>query len=327
MKEFSHVNGRSIEEVVGLLAALDGKAKVIAGGTDLLGVLKDRILPEYPETVINIKTIPGLDRIKADREYVKIGVLTRLDDIARSPVIRKSVSVLAEAAGAVATPQIRNIGTIGGNLCQDVRCLYYRYPHQIGGRILCKRKGKGPCLAVKGDNRYSAVMGGRGCFAVCPSDMAVALTALDAGIKVVGAGGGKWVPVGDFYTAMGNILEKAEMVTEIRVPVPRKGARAVFLKFRLRDAVDFAMVSAAAAVVVEKRICQSARIVLGAVAPTPARAPMAEAFVQGKSITEETAARAADLAFEKARPLSMNAYKIEIGKKLVRQSVMAAAKA
>ena len=327
MKDFNHINGRSVEEVVGLLGALDGKAKVIAGGTDLLGVLKDRILPEYPETIINIKTIPDLDRISAEGGYVKIGALARLDDMARSPIIRKKVPVLAEAAVAVATPQIRNIGTIGGNLCQDVRCLYYRYPHQIGGRIICRRKGKGLCFAVKGDNRYSAVMGARRCFAVCPSDMAVALTALDAGIEVAGAGGSKRIPVGDFCTDSGNVLGKGEMMTEIQIPVPRQGAKAVFLKFRLRDAVDFAIVSAAAAMVVEKGICRSARIVLGAVAPTPVRALSAEAFIKGKSITDEIAGRAADLAFEKAKPLSMNAYKIEIGKKLVQQSIMAAAKA
>lgn len=327
MKDFNHVNGRSAEEVVGLLAALGGKAKVIAGGTDLLGVLKDRILPKYPETIINIKTIPDLDRIGADGKYVKIGALARLDDIVRSPIVRKKVPVLAEAAAAVATPQIRNIGTIGGNLCQDVRCLYYRYPHQIGGRIICRRKGKGPCFAVKGDNRYNAVMGARRCFAVCPSDMAVALTALDAGIEVVGAGGSRQIPAKDFYTDSGNVLGKGEMVTEIQIPVPRKGTQAVFLKFRLRDAVDFAIVSVAAAMVMERGICRSARIVLGAVAPTPIRAFTAEAFVQGKSITDEIAGRAADLAFEKAKPLSRNAYKVEIGKKLVQQSIMAAAKA
>ena len=184
MKSFNHVNVKTVGEAVKLLKYYKGKAKLIAGGTDLLGILKDRILPDYPEAIINIKTIHGLDYIKEDGKGLKIGALAKLSDIAKSPMVKGDYKVLAEAAEAVATPQIRNMGTIGGNLCQDVRCWYYRYPHHIGGRILCLRKGSGPCLAVSGDNRYHAILEGKKCFAVCPSDMAIALTALDAKIKI-----------------------------------------------------------------------------------------------------------------------------------------------
>jgi len=194
MKAFNHVNARTIDEAIGLLRSYDGHGKVIAGGTDLLGTLKDKILPDYPKTIINLKGIKNLDDTIEDGAGLKVGALTRLEDIVQSPIVRERYKILSDAAKSVATPQIRNLGTIGGNLCQDVRCLYYRYPHQIGKRILCKRKGGRTCLAVAGDNRFSAIMGGKGCFAVCPSDMAVALAALNADIKVAGVDGSKMVP-------------------------------------------------------------------------------------------------------------------------------------
>ena len=140
MKPFKHINVKTINEAVTLSKEYKERAKLIAGGTDLLGILKDRILPHYPDTIINLKTIQNLDYIKEDGDRLKIGALTRLEEMARSPVIRERYGILADAAKAVATPQIRNLGTIGGNLCHDVRCMYYRYPHQMGGRILCKRK-------------------------------------------------------------------------------------------------------------------------------------------------------------------------------------------
>ena len=252
-----------------MLKAYRGKAKLIAGGTDLLGILKDRILPDYPEAIINIKTIPGLDYIKEDAKGLKIGALTTLSDIAKSPVVKEKYKVLAEAAYAVATPQIRNMATLAGNLCQDVRCWYYRYPHAIGGRILCLRKGSGPCLAVSGDNRYHAILGGKGCFAVCPSDTAVALTALDAKIKIAGLRKKRIVPVKDFFTTLGNVLEPGEMVTEIQLPKPPDRAKQTFLKLTLRKPVDFAIVSVASVITLEDGICKDASIVLGAVAPVP----------------------------------------------------------
>lgn len=323
MKVFNHVNARTVDEVIGLLASCDGETKVIAGGTDLLGILKDKILPDYPGTIINLKCIENLDYIKEDGAGLKIGALTRLEDIVQSPIIRERYGILSDAAKQVATPQIRNLGTIGGNLCQDVRCLYYRYPHQIGERILCKRKGGRTCLAVKGDNRFSAIMGGKKCFAVCPSDMAIALTALNADIKVAGMDGSKMIPVGGFYTTSGNVLGKAEIITEFLVPPPLKDQRTNFLKFRLRDAIDFAIVSVASAITMEEGSCKEARIVLGAVAPVPTRASVSEEFLKGKEPTEEVAEQAAGMAVEKAKPLSMNAYKIQIAKKLVKQSIMA----
>ena len=159
MKSFDHIQAKTVNEVVKLMKSYKGKIKLIAGGTDLLGILKDRILPDYPEVIVNIKTIPGLDYIKEDSEGLKIGALTKLADIAESYIVKKEYKLLAEAAKAVATPQIRNMGTIGGNLCQDVRCWYYRYPFHVGGRILCDLKGGKGCYALTEENQYHSIFG------------------------------------------------------------------------------------------------------------------------------------------------------------------------
>jgi NADPH-dependent glutamate synthase beta subunit-like oxidoreductase len=176
MKSFEHKDATSIKEAVKLQGK--GKTKLIAGGTDLLGILKDRILPEYPETVVNIKTIPNLDYIKADAKGLKIGALTKLEDIAGSPVIREKYNILAEAAEAVATPHIRAMGTLGGNLCQDVRCWYYRSPNQIGGRIDCYLKGGKECYAHTRENQYHSIFGGlrstdTPCQTACPGHVVI----------------------------------------------------------------------------------------------------------------------------------------------------------
>jgi len=177
MKPFKHKDAKTINEAVKLQRK--GKTKLIAGGTDLLGILKDKILPEYPETVINIKTIPNLDYIREDARELKVGALTKLEDIASSPIIREKYKILAEAAEAVATPHIRTMGTLGGNLCQDVRCWYYRYPNQIGGRIECYLKGGKECYALTRENQYHSVFGGLRfahppCQSACPGHVNIA---------------------------------------------------------------------------------------------------------------------------------------------------------
>jgi xanthine dehydrogenase YagS FAD-binding subunit len=323
MKPFAHYNARSVEEALRLLAEYGGKAKLNAGGTDLLGVLKDRILPDYPEAIVNIKTIPGLKNIAEDEEGISIGALVTLAEITASPLVAGTVPLLKEAAKTVASPQIRNMGTVGGNLCQDVRCWYYRYPHEIGGRIMCFRKGGKGCPAAAGENQYHAVMGAKKCHAVCPSDLAVALAALGASVTVAGPGSTtRTVAVEDFYTPLGNVLGPAEMVTGVRFPKPSPAARQTFLKFTLRKPIDFAVVSVAAAVTLERGRCTDARLVLGAVAPAPVRALSAEEFLRGKELTAETAARTAELALAGARPLAKNAYKVEVAKALVKRALL-----
>jgi len=322
MRTFTHIDAYTVDKACELLGKYKDRAKLNAGGTDLLSTLKGDILPDYPEAVINIKTIPGLDYISEDSNVVKIGALARLSDLANSPLLKQRYGVLAEAALSVGSPQIRNAATIGGNLCQAVRCWYYRYPRRLGGPALCLRKGSGPCLALKGDNRYHAIMEGKKCFAVCPSDTAVALAALDAKVIIAGLKGERSIAVTDFYQSLGNALEMDEMVKEIQIPGITSLARQRFVKFTLRKPIDFALVSVAAVITVKDGTCTEARIILGAVAPMPFRAKAAEEAMVGRPLSESVAAEAAEAALAGAKPLSMNAYKVEIARTLIKRVVM-----
>lgn len=322
MKPFAHINARSVDQAVAELVKHDGKARLNAGGTDLFGLLKDEFLPVCPEAIVNIKTITGLDYIREDEGVLRIGALARLADIANSPLLRERYGALAEAARAVASPQIRNTATIGGNLCQDVRCCYYRYPRHLGGPIACARKGRGPCLAVKGDNRYHAVMDGKGCFAVCPSDTAVALALFDAQVVAAGPTGERRIAVRDFYTPLGNRLAGDEVVREIELPAQLEPARQTFSKFTLRRPIDFAIASVAALVAVKDGVCNDVRIALGGVAPGVRRAVAAEDFLKGRAVDNDVAAQAGELALMGAKALSRNEYKIEIAKTLVKRAIL-----
>ncbi len=159
MKTFQHYNARTLKQAMSLLSRHNGKAKVNAGGTDVLGTLRDYCVADYPEALINIKTVPNLDYIKTGNRGLKIGALTKLADVVNSPVVRQDYELLSEAAHTIAGPNIRNVATVGGNLAQDVRCWYYRYPQQIGGPIVCLRKGGRTCNALVGDNRYHSIFG------------------------------------------------------------------------------------------------------------------------------------------------------------------------
>lgn len=322
MKAFKHFDAESVDHVLAILAQYTGKTALIAGGTDLIGILKSEILPEYPKIIINLKTISGMNTIKTVNKECRIGATARLADIAASGLIQKTFPVLAAAAESVGSPELRNMGTIGGNLCQDTRCWYYRYPDKMGGRIPCYRKGKGPCHAVKGENLYHAILGGKKCYAVCPSDMAIALAALDARVKIIGPGGGRLVPILDFFNVLGTVLNPDEMVTEVRIPAPGENTVQAFYKNRPREAVDFAVVSVAVRLERTGDVCKDARIILGAVAPVPYRAFAAEEAVRGKQLHEIHAAKAAEAAVKDARPLSQNAYKIEIAKTLVKRALL-----
>jgi xanthine dehydrogenase YagS FAD-binding subunit len=322
MRPFTHINARTVKQAVTALAKHDGAARLNAGGTDLFGLLKDEYLPSYPDVIVNIKTIAGLDYIKEDKLFLRIGALTRLADISNSSLLCQRYAALAEAAHSVATPQIRNVATIGGNLCQDVRCCYFRYPRHIGGPINCARKGNGPCLAVKGDNRNHAVMEGRRCFAVCPSDTAVALTLYDAQLLVVGPSGERHITMRDFYTPLGNLLGKDEMVREIQIPRLPEALNQSFLKFTLRKPIDFAIVSVASLVAQTDGVCTDVRIALGAVAPGVVRAVAAEEFLRGKPLNEEHAGQAGRLAMAGTKPLDRNAYKIQVAQTLVARALL-----
>jgi len=312
MKTFKHINAKTIDEAVSALG--QGKAMVIAGGTDLLGTLKDEVLPEYPETIINLKSIAGLSYIKEEGGVLKIGALTLLDEIANSDVVKTKYAALAQAAGRVASPHIREMGTIGGNICQLVRCWYFRVANN---RFNCIRKGGSMCYAMAGDNRYHSIFGGvNACFAVNPSDTAAALVALDA--KIVTSK--KTINAEDFWDAKvpgSTVLEAGEIVKEIQVPAPAAGAKSAFLKFAIRKSIDFPIVNCAVLV-----SGGNARICLNAVYNKPWRATKAEEAISGKTINETNAATAAAAAVNGNLPLAESKYKLEIAKTLVKRALL-----
>jgi len=316
MQKFTHINAATVEEAASTLSQYKGKARLIAGGSDLLGVMKDEIHPTYPEVLVNIKTIPGMDYIKEEGGALKIGALTTLSTIAESSVVTGKYSALAQAAEAVGSPLRRNTGTIGGNICQEVRCWYYRVPQNY---FYCLRKGGTTCQAVPGDNRYCAILGSTTCFAVCPSDTAIALGALDAAIVT----NKRSIPILDFFTELENALGDDEIVTEVQVPEPNSGTKQAFLKVRIRKAIDFAIASVATAITVDAGTVADARIVLGAVAPFPYRATAAEDALKGSAITESVAEAAGAAAVKDAEALSKNAYLIQVAKALVKKAILA----
>ena len=324
MDRFVHINARSLDEAVSSLKRYGGRAGLMAGGTDLLGRMKDRILPEYPEAVINLKSIPGLDFIEETDGTLKIGSLTRLADIADHELIQSSYTALAEAAGRTASPHLREMGTLGGNICQDIRCWYYRNPNN---RFPCLRKGGGRCYAIDGDNRYHSIFGAsveEGCFAVHPSDTAPALIALNAMIKTTK----RTILAEDFFQVgitQTTILDNDELVPEIQIPRPADSVKSAFLKFAIRKSIDFPIVNCAAMITVDGGRASAARICLNAVYVTPYRAVEAENAVIGQNVDGRQAETAADLAVSEARPMSHNGYMVQIARTLVKRAILACA--
>ncbi len=317
MKSFKHINAKTLAEAKSALAG--GKSTIIAGGTDLIGTLKDNILhPSYPETLVNIKTIPNLDYIKEEGGVLKIGAATRLADIAANPAVKRKYAALAQAASRVATPHVRDMGTIGGNLAQLHRCWYFRKPEN---RFPCVRKGGQRCFAMTGDNRYHSIFGAvNGCIAVHPSDIAPALIALDAKVTT----SARTYAAESFFDVQkpGNtVLAAGEIITGIEVPAPPAGAKSAFIKFAIRKSIDFPIVNCAVLVGGSAK----PRIALNAVAPKPYRAAKAEAAIAGKPVNEANAEAAGAAAVEDARPIgSAMKFKVQIAKVLVKRALLAA---
>jgi len=316
MRKFTHIDAKTVVEAVAALAK--GKAMVNAGGTDLIGTLRFNVLPEdmYPETVVNIKTItPNLDYIKEEGGILKIGALTRLEDIAKSTTVKTKYAALAEAALKTASPHIREMGTIGGNICQFNRCWYFR---KEGNRFFCVRKGGGMCYATAGENRYHSIFGGvMACMAVNPSDTAPALVALNA--KIVTSK--KTIDAEKFWAVKvpgSTVLDADEIVTEIQVPTPASGVKSAFIKFAIRKSIDFPVVNCAAAI-----SSTDARICLNAVYNLPYRATKAEDAIKGKTIDEANAEAAGTAAVTGVMALTMNKWKIQVAKAMVKRAILA----
>jgi len=325
LPSFEHVDARDMKEVAFWLQKYGGKAKVIAGATDLLGLMKDRVEgPEckIPEVLVNIKRIPDMTRITYDEGTgLRIGAGVTLNRLVTSDVIEKRFKILSQAALQVGTTQIRNMGTLGGNLCQRPRCLYFRQAH-----FLCFKKGGTKCYAALGEHRYyhSILKNGK-CVMAHPSDLAPALIALKAEVMIMSPNGERKVPLQEFFLGPNHytesILKTDEYLTEIYVPTQNERTRQVFLKERIRHSADFALSSVAAVARISGDICKDIRIVLGGVAPLPYVASMAEEIIREKKLDEKIISQAAGASVEGAKPLSMNGYKVDLTKALVRRAL------
>jgi xanthine dehydrogenase YagS FAD-binding subunit len=298
-----------------------------AGGVDLLDLMKEGLLA--PRRVVNLRTVPDLGRIVEEKDGgVRIGSMATLAQVAAHPAVRGRYTALAQAAGGSASPQLRNMATIGGNLLQRPRCWYFRSLEHH-----CARKGGATCFAFGGENAYHAIFGQNGCAIVHPSTSATALVALGARVELVGGKGRKRVvALEDFFVpperdiVRENDLEPGEVLTAVLLPPPGRGARSMHLRQGELDSFDWPLADVAVVLEMdESGVCRKASVVLGAAAPVPHRAKAAESALAGKQFTEEVARSAARAALAGAAPLSGNAYKLPIFEALVRRAVLVAA--
>ena len=325
MNNFQYGKPTSLEQVTSFLARGNANVFVMAGGTDLLGEIKEGLIE--PDVVIDLKAVPGLVYIHKEKDAVAIGALTAVADLAEDPMIQQDYRILYQAAKVIASPQLRNMGTVGGNLCQRPRCWYYR-----DARVVCSKKGGSKCYAEKGRNKYHAIFAGGICYAVYPSDLAPAFIALEAKALIASPQGERTIPLAEFYAPpivnvrKENVLGKQEVVKEIRIPPAKKNEKSTYQKFIERGSWDFAVVSAAVKASLSGGSVRDIRIVCGGVAPVPWRLRAAEDALRGRTVTESAAAQAAAKAAADARPLAENGYKVDLFKAIVARAVLAALK-
>jgi len=323
MRAFTNASPRDVSHAMTLVTDARKANRTVAlagGGSYLLGMMKERLVT--PDVFISLKSIQGLDQVKpAPGGGVTIGGLITLDALAHAAVIRERYTVLAEAAESVATPQIRNVGTLAGNICQRPWCWYYR------NGFKCLKNGGNTCYSVTGENEFHAIFGGGPSYIVHPSDTAPALVALDATFRIVGPAGERNVPAGEFFTlpaadaSRENVLKDGEMLASITLPSARKNVRSTYHKVLDREAWTHAVVSAAILLEVEKDTCRRARVVLGGVAPIPWRLPEVEKLLVGQRVTPDMAAKAGEAAVSGARPLAKNGYKVPLTRAVVARTL------
>ena len=317
MQPFEYANPATVQEAVGLLAP-GSHAEVLAGGTDLISLMKDHL--HTPHRVVNIKNIKELGGISKTADGIRIGAIVTIDELARSTDVPKSLS---DAAAGVPSPQIRHMGTVGGDLCQRPRCWYYRQ----GMGLLGMKDGKS--LIPDGENQYHAIFSDGPAYFVSASSLGPALIALGAKVKLVSAKGTRELPVAKFFVTPKDeatreiALHPDEILTEIIVPAtPVKSAT---YELRQKEALDWPIAAAAVTLEMNGNTVKSAKVVLGHVAPTPYEAAAAEKALVGKTITAATAEAAGKAAVAGAKPLSQNAYKVTMAKVAVKRALLAAA--
>lgn len=322
MKNFEYVRPVSVTQAV---QALNQRgAMPMAGGMDMVPGMQDNVIST--ERVVNLKSIQeeAVRGIRETGDGVLIGALTTLTEIAEHPVLASRYTALTEATVEVGSPQIRNVGTLGGNLCQRPRCWYFRNEH-----YKCLKKGGPRCFAADDDaeNQYNAILGGGPAYIVHPSNCASAVVALNATMHITGPDGSRAVHADDFFVLpterllQENVLRQGELITHVEIPTPPEGHRSAFLETSERAGFDWGISGAAVSGVVANGVITNPRIVLYAVAPIPWRARDAEEAIDGKALTEDAIRAAADAALVGAEPLSNNAYKVPLTKTMVRRAL------
>jgi xanthine dehydrogenase YagS FAD-binding subunit len=320
MPAFELFQPASVDEALALIGEHRG-AWVLAGGLDSFDWLKDRI--KRPAVVVDLSAIAGLKRIDLTDDGLDIGAMATLTEVVDHPVVRKQYRILADAAEAAASPQIRNQGTIGGNVTQDTRCWYYRSGWE------CYRAGGNICYADTpvAINREHAILGADRCVAVNPSDTAPALIALEARMVIRGARGSRTVEAEEYFVGPGTditrmtAIQAGDLLTTIQVPSAWAGAEFYFEKVRDRNVWDFALVSVASAIVGNGGTIERIRIVVNGVGARPVRLTRVEELVRGRPRNEETADLAGQLAVDGARPLHHNGYKVPLMRNLVKRAI------
>jgi xanthine dehydrogenase YagS FAD-binding subunit len=329
MKGFDLHEPTTVPQAVGLLDQLGPGGKVLAGGSDLVGgILKDWVTGKgmpLPTALVDITAIPELKGIKPGSTGITIGAATTLSELIESADVQKTVPLLSEAAKTIASPLIRNFGTLGGNINQRPRCWFFR-----GEDFNCYKKGGDFCYSVTGDNTYHAIIGGELCYIVHPSDTSTALLALNASAKVVGPGGERMVLFDNYFhgpredVLTENVLKSNELMAEVSIPTPAAGTKMAWTKLKDRQVYDFAVVSVAVAFTVDGAgKWADGRVVLGGVAPVPYRAAVVETALKGQDV-KGTAKSAAAQIRTVARPMSLNSYKVDIAQNLIERTLLQA---
>ena len=316
MRPFSYLQASDEGAAVATVAE-NPSASFVAGGTEMLNWMKDGI--EEPDLLVDVNALPFKD-VEARGHGVRIGAMCTMSDVAREPAVREAYPALAEALEASASPQLRNMAMIGGNLLQRTRC-----PHFRETSFQCNKRSPGSgCSALAGEHRMHAILGASdACVAVHPSDLAVALVALDAVVHTRGAGGERTIPIDDFYLLPGSaperetVLQHGELIVGVEVPASPFAARSRYLKVRGRASYEFALVSTAVAIELVDGTVSSARVALGGVAPKPWRARAAEEVLVGDRLDAAAIAAAGGVAVRGARPLRDNAFKVRLAERAV----------
>ena len=321
MNPFEYVSPEKVEDVPALLGRKRGrKTALLAGGIDLLGEMKDNLAS--PERLVNLKALSELKFLKHSKSDVRIGATTTLTEIVNDSEIRKTYRALAEAAESVGSLQIRNVGTIGGNLCQRPRCWYYRSEEYV-----CLKKGGWQCFAYEGNNKYNAIIAGGPSYIVHPSDLAPALIALGAQVKIHSPRGERDMSLAEFFVHpeerlnLETVLRPDEILTEVIVPRPLPESRSTYLKFKEKGSMDWALSAVAAVVTFKGNHVDDASVCLGGVAPIPWVVEQAPTLLNGQRVNAALLDKLADAAVEDAEPLEHNGYKVPLTKTLVKRAI------